>query len=426
MNTSMKRRDFLATASTAVAGTFFWQSLLNAGGGNPPPGVVIDRSSDPKNLFLGAPSMEILSDGTYVTSHDWFGPKALARTDVFVSHDVGTTWRKIAEIPNLTAGMLFYNADALWTIGWMPKSETLPHQSITICRSTDGGASWTTPLNDSSGVLLSDREYFCDPAPVLIHQGRVWKEVECYGQMESKKRNWATRLMPLMMSAPVDADLLNRDSWTFSNPVAWPTAPSRHAIHGERPDWNVCWEAEFDHEKLGGWLEGNALYDPDGNMLILMRVDDPICDGKAARLNLSKDFKTLSFDPATGFVSMPGGCKKFVIRFDDVSKRYWSLVDWVHPEDADAPDKERTRNTLALVASDDLRSWEVRSIIYRHSNRKIGFQYVDWRTVGNDIHFVCRLAWDESPNCHDSNYLTFDRIVNFRTRTRQDDDAPFA
>ena len=161
-------------------------------------------------------------------------------------------------------------------------------------------------------------------------------------------------------------------------------------------------------------------------MLILMRVDDPICCGKAARLNLSKDFKTLTFDPATGFVSMPGGCKKFVIRFDDVSKRYWSLVDWVHPENADAPDKERTRNTLALTASDDLHSWEVRSIIYRHSSLKIGFQYVDWRIVGDDLHFVCRLAWNEARNCHDSNYLTFDRVTNFRTRTRHDDAVPFA
>lgn len=372
-------------------------------GVNPPPGIIIDASPDPAKLHLGAPSMEILPDGSYVASHDWFGKGASSATVVFQSLDRGATWKKISEVPNQKAGMLFYTADALWMIGWIEATDNIPNKSIVIRRSTDGGQTWTVPNSAQSGLLLSDRQYFCDPAPILIYNGRVWKEAEAVGPREKSKRNWATGYQPLMMSAPVDSNLLDRASWTFSNPVAWTPRP-----------------------EIGGWLEGNALFDPNGKMLILMRVDDVKNGGKAARLNLSDDFKTLSFDPESGFVAMPGGCKKFVIRHDAVTKKYWSLVNWIHPDDVDAPDKERTRNTLALVASDDLAEWEVRSIIYRHRDRTKGFQYVDWRIVGDDIDFVCRMAWDGAPNCHDSNYLTFDRVKNFRTRTRADDAHDFA
>ena len=376
---------------------FVLTAALLAEDRNPPPGTVIDASSDFARLHLGAPSMEILPDGTYIASHDWFGEKETHSTVVFESKDRGGHWSQIAEIPNQKAAMLFFTAGKLWLIGWIYAEEGIEHNSIVIRRSDDGGRTWTKPIDEKNGLLLSDREYFCDPAPVLIHNGRVWKEAEAVGPKTGIGRDWATGYQPLMMSAPVDSDLLNRNNWTFSNPVAWTHQPG-----------------------LGGWLEGNALFDPDGRMLILMRVDDIKNDGKAARLNLSDDFKTLSYDPNSGFVAMPGGCKKFVIRFDEVTKQYWSLVNWVHPDDRDAPDKERVRNTLALVCSNDLSHWEVRTIVYHHKDLAKGFQYVDWRIVGDDIHFVCRLAWDGAPNCHDSNYLTFDILKNFRHRDGRD------
>jgi hypothetical protein len=156
-----------------------------------------------------------------------------------------------------------------------------------------------------------------------------------------------------------------------------------------------------------------------------MRVDDIKNCGKAAQVQVSDDGKTASYDPASGFVAMPGGCKKFVIKFDPVSKKYWSLVDWVHPDDVNAPDKERVRNTLTLVSSDDLKDWEIRTIVLRHTSTKIGFQYCDWRPVGDDLVFVCRMAWDGAPNCHDANYLTFHRLKGFRTLTRENDAVPF-
>ena len=384
--------------------TIVCQSLF-AAENTPPPGVVIDKSPDFKQIHVGSPSMEILPDGAYVASHDWFGPTYGNRkvTVVCRSKDRGATWQKISEFEGQKGSMMFAVGAALWHIGWCsPGVEGKSDNCIAIRRSHDGGRTWTVPTDEKSGLLLSDKHYFVDPAPVLLYRGRVWKEVEAVGPKDNGPRNWATGYQPMVASAPQDADLLDRSNWTFSNAVPWTSRPG-----------------------LGGWLEGNVLFTPEGKLIIQMRVDDIKEDCKAAQVRVSDDGKTATYDPAWEFVPMPGGCKKFVIKFDEVSKKYWSLVNWVHPDDVDAPDKERVRNTLALVSSDDLKGWQVRTIVMRHPSLKIGFQYCDWRVEGNDMVFVCRLAWYGAPNCHDANYLTFHRLKNFRTLTRANDAAPF-
>lgn len=366
-----------------------------------PPGTVIDQSPDFKGIFIGSPSIEILPNGTYVASHDWFGPKRPKEmvSVFFQSKDKGKTWTKISELKNHYWSILFWHQNALWSVGWAPKVPGISYNCIAIRKSTDGGKSWTEPKDGKSGLLLSDRNYVSEPNPILFHQGRIWTTFEAKGTRDKSKRNWATDFCPLAASVPVDADLLNRDNWTFSNPVKWVTTPG-----------------------LGGWLEGNLLVDPDGKMLILCRVDDCVHCGKAARINVSADGKTASFDPKTGFIPMPGGCKKFMIRFDKKTNLYWGLTNWVHPADKDHPDKERVRNTLALVCSKDLKNWEIRSIILRHADTTKGFQYVDWRFEGdNDMIFAARTAWEGARNSHDANYLTFHRVKNFRTLTRKND-----
>ncbi len=374
-----------------------------------PPGVIVDKSVDFGSLYIGSPSIEILPNGVYVASHDFFGPEAKdQRTQVFESLDRGETWTRIGAIENQRASYLFLVGETLYAIGWKagegfidPTKDT--RCSVTIARSLDGGHTWTVPTDSKTGVLIGGTDelsVFCDPAPVLIHNGRVWKEVEQMGPFnyDSKPRYYMTQYRPICASAPVDCDLLDASNWTFSNALTWAVRDDCH-----------------------GWAEGNVLFTPDDEMLIQMRVDDAVKDGKGAQIHLSADGKVATFDPDNDIVEMPGGAKKFVIKYDEQTKKYWSIVNWVHPDDVDAPDKERTRNTSALVCSDDLKNWEVRNIIYRHASLLIGFQYVDWRIEGDDLVCVCRLAWKGAHNCHDANYFTFFRLKNFRTLTREDD-----
>lgn len=47
-----------------------------------------------------------------------------------------------------------------------------------------------------------------------------------------------------------------------------------------------------------------------------------------------------------------------------------------------------------------------------------GFQYVEWQVEGDDILYVVRTAFDDqeggAANYHNTNYMTFHRLENFR------------
>ena len=135
-------------------------------------------------------------------------------------------------------------------------------------------------------------------------------------------------------------------------------------------------------------------------------------------IHISADGKTARFDPARDFVPFPGGAKKFSIRYDTRSKRYWSLSNPALPRH-EGIDAARARNVLALVSSPDLRTWTQHKILVEHPDVAMhGYQYPDWHFDGRDIVAVVRTAHDDDAggahNNHDANYLTFHRIKNFR------------
>ena len=75
------------------------------------------------------------------------------------------------------------------------------------------------------------------------------------------------------------------------------------------------------------------------------------------------------------------------------------------------------RNLLSLIVSDDLENWKVVTdlIDYRDADKqKHGFQYVDFHFDGDDIIYLCRTGINNPNDYHDSNYITFHRIKNFR------------
>lgn len=366
-----------------------FQSDPQRKGSPAPPGTIIDRSLNWENCFLGTPSMEVLSDGTLVASHDWFGKGGgPQRTTFFESKDQGGSWKKIGEVYRQSSSTLFrIKDDTLYLIGYCnPSISRLKNGGcIAIRRSTDGGRTWTNPIDAKSGLLFCDRDYYSDPVPVLIHNGRIWWQVDIMGDRKGKR--WPSWFKMAVISAPVGSDLLDRANWTISNTVDWPAKDDRHH----------------------GWLEGNTVADPKGNLHVLARLET--AKGRFGRfvacLDLSKDGKCLTFDPEKGIVSFPGGGSKFCIRYDQKSNLYWSLTNWVRPE------QKGIRNTLALVSSPDLKEWSIRKIVYENEKSSNAFQYIDWRIVNNDIYFVCRLAW-YGWNFHDSNYLSFDKVKNFR------------
>jgi hypothetical protein len=366
--------------------------------GEPPsskvPGVVIAHSSAASGIYIGSPSLAVLSNGVYLASHDEFGPKSSeftrAITQVFRSDDKGQSWRRVATVDGQFWSTLFVHREAVYLLG-----TDKHHGNAIIRRSPDEGTSWSTPADSNTGLLRADGQYHCAPVPIIEHAGRLWRGME----RRIPPQGWGSTYCAGMLSVPVDADLLDATNWTFSNFVP------------NKTNWL--------NGTVGGWLEGNAVVTPDNRLVDVLRVETPGYPERAAVVEISADGRNASFDPETGFITFPGGAKKFTIRRDTKSNRYWALATIV-PRDQQKPGRPASmRNTLALTSSPDLKNWTVHANLLQHpESTRHGFQYVDWQFDGADIVAACRTSYDDESggahNFHDANYLTFHRWKNFR------------
>ncbi len=364
------------------------------------PGATIFYSRNSDGIYLGSPGIVILPNGDYLAKYDEYGPKSTfetsAVTHVFVSEDRGETWSHRARVQGLFWSTLFLHNDDLYMLGTHKR-----FGDIVIFCSQDGGETWTTPKDHKSGLLKNDAQYHTAPVPILIHKGRIWRPMERLGVRDK----WGT-FEAGMMSAAVDADLLDAESWCYTNFLPVPKgSPVKH------------------------WLEGNPALTPDGKVVNILRTGHKGPMEKAVLLEVSDDGKSISFDEQTGLIDMPGaGDKKFTIRYDEQTKRYWSLVNPMLP--AHTQDKPASiRNALAIVSSDDLRNWQMHKVLLYHlDTKKHAFQYPDWVYDGKDIIAAIRMAHDDQcdgTHWHNANYFSFYRISNFRDLQKEEPEMKY-
>ena len=356
-----------------------------------PPGIIIDQSPNAEKVYIGSPSLAVLPDGSYVASHDFFGPgTTFDTTAVFRSDDRGKSWKRTATLNGQFWSRLFVVDRKLYILG-----STGQWSSLVIRRSDDGGRTWTEPKDADTGIIQAQDDQWLHgvaPGAALLHDGRIYKAAV---RREPGPRKWGQPQEFVVLSAPVDADLLKASNWRVSTGVSSHPHP----------------EGMFLTD------EGNIVADRDGTLYSILRVHEPEKGGIAGMLELSDDGRKLTFDRENGYFPFPGGCKKFTIRYDAKSDRWWSLTNWAREESLKrAVNAERTRNTLALTSAKTLRDWEVRSVILHHPDvRNVGFQYADWHFDGDDLIVVSRTAYGEVTNCHNANYLTFHRVEDFRS-----------
>ncbi|TWU16270.1 sialidase family protein [Allorhodopirellula heiligendammensis] len=357
----------------------------------PVPGTVIAHRPASTGVFIGSPSIAILPNGDYVASHDQFGEAAKKQgqfgvVQIYRSSDRGESWTHLSTVTNAHWSNLFVHHGALYLLGTFPGD-------IVIRRSDDGGVTWTDPVDGKTGRLTDEGVYHTAPTPVVVHQGRLVRAFE-----KSEERGFSG-LKPCLLSVDEDADLLDSGNWFQSEP----------SIHDR--SW-------LPGNEFRGWLEGNAVVGPQGELVNMLRVHTFLGAERAAILTFADSQSRHPVRDEPEVVFMPGGAKKFSIRYDEETNRYWALVNWV-PEADQQPHPARYRNRLALVSSEDLRHWDViKTIIAAEDANMIGFQYADFVMDGNDIVAVSRTAFPGetggADNYHNANFMTFHRIENFR------------
>ncbi len=354
-----------------------------------PPGVVIHNSPAVSHNYVGSPSIVIMPDDTYVASHDYFGNR-LSDSYIYLSKNKGETWEQIAKVELLTWSTLFNRGKELYLIGVSPKC-TMGYGDFVVRKSLDNGHTWTTPSDETTG-LIRKGWYHCAPVPVVTHKNRYWRA------MERMDNNWGWGpFSAFVTSIPADGDLLNASHWKLSDEMRF----------------DASWKTG-----ASAWLEGNVVIDKKGNIKNILRVAYEQ-DDLAAMISVNLDGSSIRFNSETDFIHFPGAAKKFTIRYDPKSKRYWALSNFVLPKYRNTADNGALRNTQVLMCSQDLIHWEIKEVLLSCDEPALhGFQYVDWQFDGKDIVFVSRTAWTDStgepPRQHDANYLTFHRIKDFR------------
>ena len=349
-----------------------------------------DRAYGFSGQYLCSPCMLRHPDGFLLASMDVYQSNAPQNLSmIFRSDDDGKTWNHQTDLFPCFWPRMFLHRGVLYVLACSTE-----YGDLLIGASYDGGLTFTEPtvlLRGSNGKNKQTGVHK-NPQPVVEFEGRLYNTLE-WG-------SWGAGYHAAMvMSADADADLLDADSWSFSAPLRY----------------NESWEG-VGKGKSNGTIEGCLAIGKDGKLYNVMRYDMTKLEpnyGLALRyeVNTADPDAPLRFDRAIDF---PANHSKFQVRYDEKSGFFFSIATRLT-----SPQTNTHRTLLSLMVSEDMLNWRTVCDLFDEraadpDGKKIGFQYVDFFFEGNDILYLCRTAMNNAHNFHDSNYITFHRIQDFR------------
>jgi hypothetical protein len=336
---------------------------------------------------LCSPSLVRHPDGHLLASMDVFSggyPQNL--TLIFRSDDDGKTWHYLSELMPCFWGNLFIHKGELYML-----AVSTEYGDLLIGKSTDGGKTFSAPVsllrgsNGKNGFPGVHK----NPQPVVSYNGRLYNTLEWGTWGLTSEKDYYHAVM--VMSCDENADLLDPESWSFTPPVKY----------------DPTWEGVAE-DGIRGNIEGSLVIAPDGKLYNYMRYQTQ-AEKKILVYRVPEDPDApIEYSHP---VSFDGNLSKFMIKYDEVSGRYYSIIS----RRIDSP--QTARNLLSLVCSANLSDWElVCDLIDRRNDdpRMVGFQYIDFEIEGDDIIYLSRTAMNQAKNYHDANYSTFHRVEKFR------------
>lgn len=448
------RRRFVAslvTGSVLANGAAYSETVSVGTGATaalPLPGdesVVVFNSPDPARVYAYSPGITRLPNGRLVATMDTGGkgvvdipgiPKDAQgkpwRGRIYTSDDHGATWTLRTHTPLITARP-FTAGKRVYVLG--------QQGDLGVLCSDDNGDTWGEARWISQG-----QSWHQAPCNVHFTRGRIYLVME--RKTDRSFRQWsASVLAPVVLSADVNADLTQRESWTFSSELAF-----RDAIAEAGPP-HLLGTPFFNTgptvpQGLGpsrrvmapiGWLETNVVqftdpghvwYDPSGRTLHLwMRAHTGGTNLAAiAKATESEDGKiTVSLERAPSgepmlYVPCPGGHLKFHILYDEEMKLFWLLSNqstdsMTRPECLPAnryslPNNERHR--LVLHFSRNCVDWCFACRVADTGNCGQSRNYASMAIDGPDLRVLSRSGDARARNAHDGNQITFHTIRDFR------------
>jgi hypothetical protein len=341
-------------------------------------------------LYPASPSILKLPNGRILVSHDVYkGGGGQNLTRIYYSQDEGKTFHHLSDLFPCFWGKLFLHKNEVYMI-----ATSTEYGDLIISKSTDDGKTFLNyTILIPGGNKLRGGPHKA-PMPVIEAKNRIWTAID-YGSWTIGHHD------SCMISAPIDADLLDAKSWIISKPLRY----------------DPTWKGTVQGGTHISLLEGNAVLSKENEILNIPRYHtlSAIPDyGKVVVLKVNEKDLTapLEFKEVTDFI---GNMSKFSIIFDEKSGYYYSLVNRV------TNPNRRQRNIVSLVDSSDLHQWElIKDVIQIEGDtKKVAAQYIDFLIDNDNILFVSRTAMNHAHNFHDANYITFHVINNFQNLNTQ-------
>jgi hypothetical protein len=441
----MKRRSFLSAAGLAAAPGMAAPSAARRPMLLANEFSVLRKSPDPARVQVYSPGLARLESGRLLatcdvsTASDMHVPGAQLEGgktwvhEIYTSDDHGRRWTRRAAPPMMHARP-FAAGRSVYVLGHA--------NDLTIVRSTDGAVTWSEPARLSEGQFWHQA-----PCNVHYHAGRVYLVME--RRTQGAINNWGVAVLaPVLMSAPVDADLTRRESWVFSNELTFDQAIEKagrpHLIGTPFfPPGRTAPPGNRDSRTMApiGWLESNVVqfrdpahvwHDPAGRTFHLwMRAhtgtSNLACIAKAVesedRQRITVGLESAPSGETMLYVPCPGGQMKFHILFDEQMSLFWLLSSQTTdsmtrpdrlPQDRyNLPNNERHR--LALHFSKNCVDWCFAGMVAIGDSPRQARHYASMVIDGDDLHVLSRSGDHTAASAHDGNLITFHTVRSFRS-----------